>query len=96
MWKRALYLECDVVDGEYVLVRGESVRVMVLPQELVGRDRLRVDRLQRYFLARRAVLGEVDAREPALADLLHHVVLGVEVDLKLCEGEFSQATARAV
>ena len=64
-------------------MRGEAVGVLVLPQELVGRHRLGADRLQRHLLARRAVLSQVHAREPALADLLHHVVLGVQVDLQL-------------
>ena len=77
------HLEGHVVDREYVLVGGEAVGVLVLPQELVGRHRLGADRLERHLLARRAVLRQVHAREPTLADLLHHVVLGVEVHLKL-------------
>ena len=77
----SVYLEGHVVDGEDVLVGGEAVGVLVLPQELVGRHRGGADGLERHLLARRAVLRQVDAREPALPDLLHHVVLRVEVHL---------------
>ena len=76
------HLEGHIVDGEDVLVRGEAVRVLVFPQELLGRHGGGADCLECDLLARRPVLREVDAREPALADLLHHVVLRVEVHLK--------------
>ena len=77
----SVYLEGHVVDGEDVLVGGEAVGVLVLPQELVGRHRGGADGLERDLLARRPVLRQVDAREPALPDLLHHVVLRVQVHL---------------
>ena len=76
------HLKPDVVDGEDVLVGGEEVGVLVLPEELVRRHRLGVDGLEHNLLPGLAVLGQVDAGKPTLANLGHNVVLLVKVHLK--------------
>ena len=71
----------DNFNLEYVLVRPEVDAALVLAAELVRGHEVGVDRLEHDLVPRGAVLGQVDAAVPALADQLHQVVLGVDVHL---------------
>ena len=71
----------DNFNLEYVLVRPEVDAALVLAAELVRRHEVGVDRLEHDLVPRGAVLGQVHAAVPALADQLHQVVLGVDVHL---------------
>lgn len=76
------HLEPDIVDGEHVLVGGEEVGVLVLPEELVRGHRLGVDCLEHDFLPGPSMLRQVDTGKPSLADFGDDVVFLVEVNLK--------------
>ena len=80
-WKICFVNFVDNFNLEYVLVRPEVDAALVLAAELVRGHEVGVDRLEHDLVPRGAVLGQVDAAVPALADQLHQVVLGVDVHL---------------
>ena len=77
----AITLEHSIVHLQYVLVRVELGRAVVLPAELVSCHQVAVDCLQDNLVPGVAMLSKINTREPAFSYQLHQVILGMDIDL---------------